>query len=142
MQANLYWHNQRASGLLSLLNLAGWTLRIYQGTMPQVTDISGGFTLATYASQLLIAYAVNPATCFARTSDNYQRVFMSNVPTPVAATGTGTATWFSLLYSTSTYVIVGDVTDATGTAALKLFTTNIVSGTIYPIYSFAFQLHQ
>ena len=62
MQANLYWHNQRASGLLSLLNLAGWTLRIYQGTMPQVTDISGGFTLATYASQLLIAYAVNPAT--------------------------------------------------------------------------------
>lgn len=142
MKANLLWHTQRANGLYTLLNGYAYTLRIYKSTMPTASAISSGFTAANYTSDLLLSYSMATSS-FGRTSDNYQRVFLAVIPAAVAASQSGTATWFSLAMNSNTgYAIVGDVSDVAGNAALKMMTTNIVSGTSYDIYSFAFQVKQ
>ena len=116
------------------------TIYIYSGTMQSTT---AAFTLANYTSSLLLTFGPLGASWAQRdaSSANLTKMYMKNYPSTATATGSGTASWFCL-YNNSTLFMLGDVSDTTGVAILKLLTSSIVSGTAYDIYSFAFELKQ
>jgi len=116
------------------------TIYIYSGTMQSTTAT---FTLANYTSSLLLTFGPLPSGWTQRdsSSPNLTKMYMKNYPSTAVASGTGVASWFCL-YNNSTLFMLGDVSDTTGAAILKLLTTSIVSGTSYDLYSFAFELKQ
>ena len=145
MQANIQWLTQRANSLYLLLNrLNAGQLNIYGTThiIPTQTSIANGFVAANYADNLLLSYSINSINLFARTDDNYQRLFMAQLPNAVNALATDTASWFAIVGSNANYCLVGDVSDTNGTCPLKMLSTSIVSGSSYQIYSLGFVLHQ
>ena len=117
--ANLKFSNTLRSNMMDeITSLAGTsaTIKLYTGTQP-----SGGGTATT----LLVTLTCN-ATAFAGAAAN--GVLTLNSVTGGTAVATGTATWFRLETSGSTFVMDGDVsTQAANTGDLQLDDNQIVT---------------
>lgn len=114
--------NAEANALAPLMN-AG-KLRIYSGSVPTRADDSIG------AASLLVELTMN-ATAFGAASNG---VITANAITGVAATGTGTASFFRIWDSAGTTCYLQG-TCGTATADMILPTTTINSGTTVNVTS-------
>lgn len=149
MQADIWFHAGRALALFNALNQnVNWKLGVYKGVMPTESEIAGGFnaTAAARTSDLLLEGTYSGASNFGRTTDNYLRLFMLNIPA-LTTRAAGTASWFSLYIPTGSgtadqqlFGLVGDVSLADGTAPLRLSDTTIATANTYELLSFAFTL--
>jgi hypothetical protein len=115
---------------------AGQTaLYIYQGTVP--TSFTGLADISARAADLLITFSIPSYQTAIVDNGNVgnvsRRVTICKVPTPTAATASGTATWFLTCATWSTDltnkpVLIGTVGAAGSGADLILSTTSVVAG--------------
>jgi hypothetical protein len=115
---------------------AGQTaLYVYQGTVP--TSFTGLADISARASDLLITFSIPAYGTSTLDNGNVnnvsRRVTICKVPTPVAASASGTATWFltCAVWSTDLTnkpVLIGTVGTAGSGADLILSTTSVVTG--------------
>jgi hypothetical protein len=121
-------------GATSVLNSTSSRIYVYKGTMP--TTVFGGFTLATYASNLLLTYVLSYTTF---TNTNGAMHFL-NPPAAATASASGTAAWAAAASSgtTTSYVIVGEVSVTGGNGIFLLPSLNLVAGTSYVINDVSF----
>jgi hypothetical protein len=118
----------RNAALNALLDVAnGGQLIIYAGSQPANADAGDGG-----ATKLATFTLANPA--FAAASGGTKAL---NVPSNVAASATGTATWYRIMKSDTT-TPVADGSVGTATTDLTLPTTSIVSGATVSITSGTF----
>lgn len=128
-----------ACGMASILQYSQ-TIKVYKGTMPSSAN---SYTAASRSSDLLLSWSAtgNPWSL----DSGKTKVYMSTFPSAVAASASGTATWFvvdcSSLSGNYPYLI-DTVSDINGNSVMKILTTTIVSGTSYDIYSLAFEIKQ
>ena len=141
MKGNIQWHTAKNCAIQTLLSYGASTLRVYKGTIP---TSAAAYTVAGRSTDLLITYTIATGA-YVVNATNKAQTYMATFPAAVAATASGTATWFAIdatangLSETTLFLIDG-VTDTTGTVTLKLLTTTIVSGTSYDLASLAFEL--
>ena len=98
------------------------TLVIYNGSQPANADtaLSGQTALATFA-------LANPAFAAAGGGSGSTTTKALNIPSAVAASATGTASWFRI-YKSDAVTAVADGSVGTSSADLIVATTSFVSG--------------
>lgn len=107
-------------------------LIVYKGTMPLDAD---DYIEANFTSDVLCTFA-NFDTV--RSSGLIYTRILDPAPASVTATGTGTAAWFAMFATTSTSrVILGDVTEDGGGGLLTIGSVNITSGATVTFVNFA-----
>ena len=119
------------------LNGYGTNLRlsVMKGTMPGELAT---FDITSYTSDILATFN-NAGSQLAITNDTINSLlkFTSGPGQTVAATATGTATWWVLYHETVVGPsIMGDVTDEVGVGTLKLDTVSVVSAATVLIQGF------
>ena len=143
MIGNIQFHKIKNTALCYILNYAVVALRVYSGTPPATAN---SYTASAYTGSLLITYSL-VVNSFTFNASNTAQTYMSTFPAPVAASASGTASWFCLDCTATALAgnypfLIDGITDYTGNGTLKLTTTSIVSGTAYDIYSLAFEFKQ
>lgn len=109
-------------------NTTNTRITIYKGSSKPTDLYSSNFNPSSYTSDLLLTYSGN-TTLFTNTGGT---VYIQTLPSSVAATGTGTATWGAIyLPASAATSIVGDVSLNGGGGIIILPTLSITSGSVY-----------
>ena len=120
-----------AAAALSDGGAAAGKLRIYSGSQPANPDTAP-------AGTLLVEFTLGDPAFGAGSDGVTGATATGNAVAPVAATATGTATWFRMVDSNNNAIIDGDVTDTAGTGSLKVSSTAIIAAIDVSIVSMSF----
>jgi hypothetical protein len=124
----------------SAWNSSGGRINIYSTGVAKPTNLyATPFSTSTYSAYRMLTYTLTSGTFI----QDGATIRFNTVPSAVAASLTGTASWAALIDISSglpNYTVVGDVTLSTGNGMVYLPTLNIVSGTSYAILECSFTI--
>lgn len=137
MASNLFLSDEAAkAGCDSVGALGnGGTIKIYAGTQP--TDANTAVGAQTLLATLTLSATAFAASAASGSAPNRKATAAANTVTgDASADATGTATWFRMLKSNGTSVVMDGSVMSDGTGDMNLVTTSLVAGVDVEITSF------